>query len=142
MATLIPDQIYASKTYADSTLGPYADLTALNGITNLFQGLTVTVLAPVPMECWLPKGKLKSSWRVKQFTSIPTYADLISYSTTIFASMKNLVDKGTEAIVVADETNDGRVTKYWVTAKDNNGLTWEKESTGIPVDGDDLENND
>lgn len=144
MATLIPQQYYVKNAPVDSTQGPYADLTALGNITNLYQGLTVVVLSPVPMECWLPSGKRKNNWRVKQFTSIPTYADLETFSSTIFGSMNYLIDKGTEATVLADETNEGKVTKYIVANKTSEGIVWEKLGGGeafVPVSGDDLENN-
>ena len=146
MATLIPQQYYAKNQPVDSTYGPYADLAALGDITNLYQGLTVVVLAPVVMECWLHNGKRKNHWRVKRFTSIPTYADLQQYSATIFAAMNYLIDVGTEATVLADETNEGKVTKYWVTGKENGQIIWEKFSGAggatITVDGDDQETNE
>ena len=145
MATLLPQQYYVKNAPVDSSYGPYADLNALDGVSNLYQGLTVVVLSPVVMECWLPNGNRKRHWRVKRFTSIATYADLLSYSSTIFAAMNYLIDVGTEATVLADETNEGKVTKYWVTGKENGQIIWEKFSGAggaITVDGDDQETNE
>ena len=143
-AILIPQPIYVNRGYSDNTMGPYADIEALGQITNLFVGLTVTVLSPVPMECWLPKRALKSGWRIKHLSSVATYADLVSVSETIFTEMKALVEKGMEATVIADEPNDGKVTKYIVSNKTNEGIEWERQNSfaGVPVDGDDVEPED
>lgn len=140
MAILIPQQYYVSKGYVDSTMGPYADIAALGEITNLFVGLTVTVLSPQPMECWLPKRALKSGWRIKRIYPVATYSDLMTLSSTIFTDMKALLEKGTEATVTADETNGGKVTKYIITDKTSAGVVWEKqESSGVEISGDDTE---
>lgn len=139
---LLPQQVYVNKGYVDNTMGPYENIAALGQITNLFVGLTVTVLNPVPMECWLPKRALKSGWRIKKLSSVATYADLESLSDTVLASdMKGLVEKGMEAVVLADETNEGKVTKYIVTEKTSSVITWERQNSyiGVPVDGDDVE---
>ena len=44
-------------------------------------------------------------------------------------------------VVQADETNDGKVTKYWVTAIDGGDVTWSRKQYGaqVTVDGEDLE---
>ena len=59
--------------------------------------------------------------------------------------MQGLFEKGVEAAVLADETNNGEFTKYYLDSKTKvEGvwtLTWKKVSTnaGITVDGDDLQ---
>ena len=139
-AILIPEQYYISKGYVDGTLGPYADITELSNITNRFVGLTVTVLSPTIMECWLTT-RLKSGWRIKRLSSVATYADLLSLSQTIFTEMKGLVEKGMEATVKNDETNEGKVSKYVVTDVTDSGIVWERQgsSAGIEISGDDTE---
>lgn len=146
MATILSERISYNGAYADNSMGPVASVEALTGLTNLFQGLTVTVLAPVPMELWLRDGKTRAYWRIKRFKPFATFADLQAKTSAIVEQMQGLFEKGVEASVLADETNGGQFTKYYVKEKAKvEGvwtLTWEKESVaGIPVDGDDLENN-
>lgn len=119
--------------YADGKMGPFEDLTSLKDIDYRFEGLAVTVLNPIPMECWLIGGKLNSNWRVKQFSSIPTYADLIEYTNTIFTSFKKMIAVGTEATVIEDENNDNKLTKYWVVSNNGTSIVWEKMNK---LDGD------
>ena len=46
-------------------------------------------------------------------------------------------------VVQQDESNEGKVTKYWVTAIDGENVTWSQKQYGggsnVTVDGEDLE---
>lgn len=130
MASTIEKLIYSNEGYLDQKMGPYSTLTDLKNIKYRFVGMTVNVLTPVQMEVWLVNGKLNSNWRIKQFSSIPTHAKLIEFTNTIFSSFKKMITVGTEATVIADETNDGKVTKYWVISNDGNAIVWEKMNNG------------
>lgn len=146
MATILSDRISYNDAYSDNSMGPVASVEALTGLTNLFQGLTVTVLAPVPMELWLRDGKTRAYWRIKRFKPFATFEDLQAKTSAIVAQMQGLFEKGVEATVLADETNNGEFTKYYLDSKTRvEGvwtLTWKKVSAnaGVTVDGDDLQN--
>ena len=54
---------------------------------------------------------------------------------------------GFEMVVQQDESNDGKVTKYWVTAIDGSNVTWSQKQYGggeahVIVDGEDIESED
>lgn len=146
MATILSERVFYNGAYSDVSMGPVESVEALTGLTNLFQGLTVTVLAPVPMELWLRDGKTRAYWRIKRFKPFTTFEDLQTKTAPIVAQMQGLFEKGVEATVLADETNDGKYTKYYVDSKEKvDGvwtLTWKKVSSegAITVDGDDLPN--
>lgn len=142
MATGLLDRFRINNAYVDNVLGPYADIDALKGINmsnDRFVGLTVTVLSPVQMECWLVGSTGNSGWRVKSFAPFATYQDLITKSAVIFTKLKGMVNIGTEAVVVADETNDNKTTKYVLTGKTTTEFVWERVAAEISVTGDDME---
>ena len=138
--TTIPGQYYstsrgpldAKQTPADS----YAELTDLQRIpvAQRYVGLTVTVLNPTPIEYWLVGGRTNASWKIKAGNIIDTKENLLAIS-------PSACTVGLEMVVQADETNDGKVTKYWVTAIDGGDVTWSRKqySAQVTVDGEDLE---
>jgi hypothetical protein len=111
-------------------------------------GLTITVLNSVydeedelvsqnPVEYWLIGGITNPHWKIKHANLIPTKADLLSLSSEAVAL-------GYEMVVQHDESNEGKVTKYWVTAIDGENVTWSQKQYGggsanVTVDGEDLE---
>ena len=138
MATELIEQLKISGAYVDNLLGPYADLSALADIasSDRFIGLTVTVLAPVQMDVWLT-SRYNSGWRIKAIRPLATFADLTTATETIMASIPRMIEVGTEATVIADETNGGKPTKYWATAVDTTAktVTWEKMGGNVDLTG-------
>lgn len=138
--TTIPGQYYstsrgpldAKQTPADT----YEELTDTQRIpvAQRYVGLTVTVLNPTPVEYWLVGGRTNASWKVKTGNIIDTKENLLAISSSACTV-------GLEMVVQADETNDGKVTKYWVTAIDGGNVTWSRKQYGaqVTVDGEDLE---
>jgi len=145
MPITLSDQIFYNSSYSDISMDPVESVEALTGLTNLFQGLTITVLTPVPMELWLRDGKIRAYWRIKRFKPFATFEDLRVKTADIVTKMHSLFEKGIEATVLADETNNGELTKYYLDSKAKvEGvwtLTWKKVSVdaGVIVVGDDLE---
>ena len=142
--TTITEQFYSSArgplaaklTPADS----YAELTDLTRIpvAQRYVGLTVTVLnansGGTPVEYWLVGGRTNASWRIKAGNIIDTKANLLAISPAACTV-------GLEMIVQADESNDGKLTKYWVTAIENGEVTWSQKQYGaqVTVEGEDQE---
>mgnify|MGYP003302784218 CR=1 FL=1 len=131
---MIDERIEFLGGYVDNILGPYEDLNALKGLSSSqrFEGLTVMVKSPIPMEVWLVGGKNNSNWRIKSLIPVDTYADLEAATQTIVGVINKMLNIGTEATVIADETNEGKLTKYWVTNIDTTAktVTWEKMNNG------------
>ncbi|MBP5725281.1 MAG: hypothetical protein J6X18_17110 [Bacteroidales bacterium] len=138
--TTIPGQYYstargpldAKMTPADS----YEELTDLSRIpvAQRYVGLTVTVLNPTPVEYWLVGGRTNASWKIKAGNIVDTKANLLAISSSACTV-------GLEMVVQADETNEGKVTKYWVTAIDGANVTWDRKQYGaqVTVEGEDQE---
>lgn len=130
----------AKQTPVDS----YSDLLLtkrdLGGIplTKRYVGMTVTVLnsdtTNIPTEYWLVGGRTNACWKIKTSNVIDTKAHLLALSASACTV-------GLEMVVQADETNGGKVTKYWVTKIENGAPVWEKKiyGTGVTVEGEDLE---
>lgn len=126
----------------DATLNPVASYDDLKSITstNRFLGMTVVVTnsgtTKMPQTYVLSTSTLNSGWKLQSGFSVPTYASL---STLVY----NAITLGLEAIVVADETDGGKMNKYWVTAIDKSSKTvnWERKtySTELMIDGDNIE---
>lgn len=107
-------------------------------VAQRYVGLTVTVLnsgtTNIPTDYWLVGGVRNSNWKIKAGNLVDTKANLLLISPSACTI-------GLEMVVQADETNGGKVTKYWVTAIENGTVTWEQKryGAGVTVDGEDLE---
>lgn len=133
---------YGGKGPLDAKQTPaevYSDLndTSRIPLSERYVGLTVLVLNPSPTEYWLVGGTKNKNWKIKQGNVVPTKADL----NAIAADACTL---GLEMVVQADETNEGKVTKYWVTEFNGTTPVWSQKQYGggsanVPVDGEDLE---
>ena len=137
----IQEQYYSiSKGPLDAKLTPANTFEELSDLTRIprahrYIGLTVTVLnSGSPLEYWLVGGTTNAYWKVKAGNILPTKADLLSLSS-------GACTVGLEMVVQNDETNENKLTKYWVTDITNGNVTWEKKEYGasIKVEGDDQE---
>ena len=136
----LTDNLKFNKAPVDAALTPVASYNDLKSITstNRFLGMTVVVTnsgtTKMPQTYVLSNSTL--SWKLQSGFSVPTYASL---STLVY----NAITLGLEAIVVADETDGGKMNKYWVTAIDTESKTvnWERKvySTELMIDGDNIE---
>lgn len=123
--------------------GVYEDIASKSGLTRIplthrYEGLTVTVLNNGhPVDFWLVGGRSNACWKVKTGNIVGTKQELLSLSSSACTI-------GLEMVVQEDETNDGKLTKYWVTEIDGGNVTWEKKEYGanVTVDGEDIESNE
>ena len=143
-STTITGQYYSTaRGPLDAKLTPaetYSELTDLARIpvANRYVGLTVTVLNPTPVEYWLVGGRTNGSWKIKAGNIIDTKANLLAIS-------PSACTVGLEMIVQSDETNDNKLTKYWVTEISGNNVVWEQKRYGsggsdVTISGEDIEN--
>lgn len=141
----ISEQYYSTaKGPLDAKLTPadtYAELTDLARIpmAQRYVGLTVTVLnSGHPVEYWLVGGTSNPSWKVKAGNVVATKADLMAINS-------RACTVGLEMIVQVDESNDNKLTKYWVTRLEGSGSStvaiWEKKQyeAAVPITGEDQE---
>ena len=137
----IAEQYYSTaKGPLDAKLTPadsYAELTDMTRIPRAqrYVGLTITVLNNGnPVEYWLVGGTTNASWKVKTGNVVPTKSSLDAIS-------PSACTLGLEMVVQADETNENKVTKYWVTELNGGNVVWSKKEYGqkITVTGDDQE---
>ena len=139
-SVLVADPFYSSgKAPLDAKTTPAASYEELKDaaripIAERYVGLTVTVLSPTPVEYWLIGGTRNSNWKIKTGNLIDTKENLLAIS-------PSACTLGLEMVVQADESNEGKVTKYWVTAIDGANVTWSRKQYGasVTVDGEDLE---
>lgn len=145
-STSITGQYYSTaRGPLDAKLTPadsYEELQDLSRIpvANRYAGMTVTVLnanGGGPVDYWLVGGRTNGCWKIKAGNLIDTKAHLLAIS-------PSACTLGLEMVVQTDETNDNKVTKYWVTAIENGVVTWSQKQYGgggaaVTVDGEDLE---
>lgn len=137
----------------DAALEPvenYSGLTSI-AIKSRYVGMEKVVLnkengQTYPMKFFLSGSTRNTGWKIKQIFPLKDYATLKNILTLVPSISAKSYMVGLEATVIADETNDNRPTKYWITAidTDSNTLTWERcngsgVSNGVTVDGDDQE---
>lgn len=149
MAEIVKENILDNPVYTtyagplDAKTTPvdyYDDLKAASRIPvkERYIGLTIVVLNPAPTEYWLVGGTRNPNWKIKTGNIVPTKNDLLAISASACTV-------GLEMIVQSDETNENKVTKYWVTAIDGANVTWEQKIYGggasVPVEGEDQEIN-
>lgn len=147
MAQKVNAQIWTPNLPLDAKSTPVDTLQELAAIpmNYRYEGLTITVLNTVydeddeivsqnPVEYWLIGGRTNAFWKVKNGNLVPDKATLLALSPSACTI-------GIEMVVQADETNNGKVTKYWVTNIQNNTVTWEKKEYGanVTIDGGDQE---
>lgn len=144
--TTITGQYYSStRGPLDAKLTPADSYSELQDLTRIpvaqrYVGLTVTVLnagdGGTPIDYWLVGGRTNASWKIKTGNIIDTKAHLLAISSSACTL-------GLEMVVQQDETNEGKVTKYWVTEIDGGNVTWSQKQYGgsanVTVEGEDLE---
>lgn len=140
----ITEQYYSTaKGPLDGKLAPvstYNELIDLQRIPrkDRYVGLTVTVLndgtSKLPVEYWLVGGTTNASWKIKAGNIVASKAELLAIS-------PSACTVGLEMIVQIDETNDNKMTKYWVTGINSGTVTWEKKQyeASVPITGEDQE---
>ena len=139
----ITQQYYSTaKGPLDAKLTPAATYAELSDMARIpraqrYIGLTVTVLnagSGMPLEYWLVGTTTNAGWKIKTGNVVPTKANLLAIS-------PSACTVGLEMIVQADESNDNKLTKYWVTAIDGGVATWEKKTyeAAVPITGEDQE---
>ena len=145
-STSITGQYYSTaRGPLDAKLTPadsYEELQDLQRIpvANRYAGMTVTVLnasSGGPVDYWLVGGRTNACWKIKAGNLIDTKAHLLAIS-------PSACTLGLEMVVQADESNEGKVTKYWVTEINNGVVTWSQKQYGggaaqVTVDGEDIE---
>ena len=144
-AQTIGNTYYSTKASPlDAKLTPadiYLDIAS--GMTRIprvqrYVGLTVTVLnkdtTNIPTEYWLVGGTTNASWKLKTGNIVDTKANLLAIS-------PSACTVGLEMIVQTDESNENKLTKYWVTEISGDTVTWERKQYGaaVTVDGEDQE---
>ena len=144
--TIITGQYYSTAAGPlDAKLTPadtYEEIASVSGLSRIpltqrYVGMTVTVLnSGYPVEYWLVGGRTNACWKIKAGNIVDTKESLLAIS-------PSACTVGLEMIVQADESNDGKLTKYWVTDVNENEVTWERKQYGggaaVTVDGEDIE---
>lgn len=147
MAQKVLQQLYKTGGPVDIASTPVETVEELAAIPNAYRyiGLTVTVMNSVydeddelvsqnPVDYWLVGGIQNPFWKVKAGNIVDTKANLLAISPSACTI-------GLEMVVQADETNDNKVTKYWVTAIDGANVTWDRKQYGaqVTIEGEDQE---
>lgn len=60
-----------------------------------------------------------NSWKITHVDPLLNYSKL-----QVLPDLWTLYTVGLEVTIIADETNFGKTTKYWVTSATSNGVTW------------------
>lgn len=161
----INKQYYSTGAFAlDAKMQPVESVNDLKDLARFplqdrYVGMTVVVLNNTydedgyvvtsnPVEYWLVGDILNACWqkKVSDNITVPTYADLpvLNYFLNNGDPYPNGVYVGMERIVLADETNEGKMSKYWVIGIDEEGnVSWERKEYGgggvVTVEGEDQE---
>lgn len=102
-----------------------------------------------PMKFFLSGSTRNAAWKIKEIFPVQTHEaldNLVTFTTGLGVPFAKFTI-GLEVIVIADEQNEGKPTKYWITAVDAtaNTVTWERcngSSSAVPsvtVEGEDME---
>lgn len=122
---------------------------ALEYAASYYEGMEKILLnsgstAVYPMKLYLKGGNKFKNWQIKEIFPVPTHEALDNLATFTVGLGLPIAKftKGLEVIVIADEQNEGKPTKYRITAVDTtaNTVTWERcDSAAITVEGADME---
>lgn len=137
----------------DKALEPVSSYTDLASVPSKsrYVGMEKVVLntkdgVNYPMVFYLKNGVRNTNWMIKQIFPLENFNVLDTLTETLLEIPYNRFSIGLEVTVVADETNDGKPTKYWITAIDtaSNKLTWERcnsavSDSGVTISGNDME---
>lgn len=138
----------------DAALQPCATFSifkndALEYAASYYEGMEKILLnsgstAVYPMKLYLKGGNKFKNWQIKEIFPVPTHEALDNLATFTVGLGLPIAKftKGLEVTVVADEKNEGKPTKYRITAVDTtaNTVTWERcDSAAITVEGADME---
>lgn len=97
-----------------------------------------------PMKFFLSGSTRNAAWKIKEIFPVQTHEaldNLVTFTTGLGVPFTKFTI-GLEVIVIADEQNGGKPTKYRITAVDTsaNTVTWERcDSAAITVEGADME---
>ena len=97
-----------------------------------------------PMKFFLSGSTRNAAWKIKEIFPVQTHEaldNLVTFTTGLGVPFTKFTI-GLEVIVIADEQNGGKPTKYRITAVDTtaNTVTWERcDSAAITVEGTDME---
>lgn len=142
MANNINSQFAIIGDYVDEKMTPVNNYNALLeiGANERFIGRTVVVLNndedsfKVPQTYCLIGGTANRNWKITDGNYVPAYANLsqIPY---------NACTLGLTIVVAADETNDGKVSEYYVESLNSADKTvnWARKVSGPMIEGDDIE---
>lgn len=146
--TNVSNQYYVTgRQSLDAKLQPVDSFNDLKKITakDRYVGMTVVVLNAVrdeegyivstnPIDYWLVDGVTNACWKVKSSnTTVQNYQALLALTLSE-------AYVGMERVVIADETNNNEMTKYWVTSIDGENITWERKQATVNISGEDVEN--
>lgn len=140
----------------DAALEPVDNYSGLTGVTATarYIGMEKIVLnngnnQTYPMRFFLSGSTRNAGWKIKEIFPVPTHEaldNLVTFTTGLGVPFTKFTI-GLEVIVIADEQNEGKPTKYWITAVDAtaNIVTWERcngsssAAPSVTVEGEDME---
>lgn len=121
--------------------------TVLNKVTEYDEDEGEDVVkSTYPMEFVLSGSTGNGAWRLNKLSPVKTYKEVESLLSNYNVPAKAF-SIGIEIMVETDETNEGKPTKYWITAVDAtaNTVTWERcngsssAAPSVTVEGEDME---